>query len=62
MNFDRMNEVARLPREEGYIGGYRIHKQHDQYLRRMSYATGLSKVHCLEVVLAEAFRLLPAPE
>lgn len=62
MDFQRITEVARLPKEEGYVGGFRIHKHHDKYLRKMSYITGLSKTHCLEVVLAEAFKDIPIPE
>jgi hypothetical protein len=55
MDVMKLNEVCRLPKEEGYIGGYRIHTRLSKSLTAMSQATGLSKMHCLEIVLAEYF-------
>ncbi len=51
----KLSEVCRLPKEEGYIGGYRIHTRLNKSLDSMSQATGLSKMHCLEIVLTEYF-------
>lgn len=55
MDVMKLNDVSRLPKEEGYIGGCRIHTRLNKSLNAMSLATGLSKMHCLEIVLSEYF-------
>ncbi len=51
----KLSDVTRLPKEEGYIGGFRIHTQLNKQLSEMSLRTGLSKMHCLEIALSEYF-------
>lgn len=52
----KIADVRRLPKEEGYIGGFRIHTRLNQQLTEMSLNTGLSKMHCLEIALSEYFQ------
>ena len=56
MDASKLEDVARLPKEEGYIGGFRIHTRLNKRLTEMSHRTGLSKMHCLELALYEYFK------
>ena len=55
MDGSQVAQVGRLPKEEGYTGGYRIHRRLAKQLLEMSRQTGLSQVHCLEIALTEYF-------
>jgi hypothetical protein len=43
--------IARCPRSEGYVAGYRIPKRLDQQLKELGQREGYSKLHLLELAL-----------